>query len=125
MLIAEVCVAQATALSCSIFHTLLVKFRRALKAEISEFFPKIFLRPLEAAPAAALGSASGAPLSQTTSDSKHQGVLDKSAGGTCPSVFSCPATPATHNRRIQLLYAWALIWPARRGCLRQHAKLRG
>ena len=53
--------AQATALSCSIFYTLLVKFRRALKAEISEFFPKIFLRPMEAPPAAALASAAGAP----------------------------------------------------------------
>ena len=51
---------QAAALNSSIIYTRLVKFRRALKAEISEFFPKIFLRPLEAPPAAPPGGGPGA-----------------------------------------------------------------
>lgn len=42
-------------LTCSIFLTLLNKFRQQLKAEISVFFPMIFLRAIEppAAPHAA------------------------------------------------------------------------
>ena len=37
----------AQALTCSIFYSLLLKFRHALKAEVSVFFPMILLRPIE------------------------------------------------------------------------------
>lgn len=52
-------VPQAQALSCSIFYTLLCKFRHSLKAEISVFFPMILLRSIEPAPG-------GGPASQST-----------------------------------------------------------
>ena len=42
-------VSQAQALTCSIFFTLLVKFRQSLKAEIGVFFPIILLRAVEPA----------------------------------------------------------------------------
>ncbi|GMH32506.1 hypothetical protein BSKO_00340 [Bryopsis sp. KO-2023] len=38
---------QALSLSCSIFMTLVSKFRQALKAEIAVFFPMILLKPIE------------------------------------------------------------------------------
>lgn len=37
----------AQALTCSIFYTLLAKFRHALKAEVGVFFPMILLRAIE------------------------------------------------------------------------------
>ena len=39
---------QAFALSCSIFLTLMAKFRHSLKAEIGVFFPMIMLKAIEA-----------------------------------------------------------------------------
>lgn len=42
-------VTQAQALTCSIFFTLLIKFRQSLKAEIGVFFPMILLRAVEPA----------------------------------------------------------------------------
>jgi brefeldin A-inhibited guanine nucleotide-exchange protein len=38
---------QAFALSCSIFMTLMAKFRHSLKADIGEFFPMIMLKAIE------------------------------------------------------------------------------
>ena len=38
---------QAFALSCSIFLTLMAKFRHSLKAEIGVFFPMIMLKAIE------------------------------------------------------------------------------
>ena len=38
---------QALSLCCSIFLTLLSKFRKSLKAEIAVFFPMILLKPIE------------------------------------------------------------------------------
>ena len=53
---------QAFALSCSIFLTLMAKFRHSLKAEIGVFFPMIFLKAIEAPQPAA-----GTPFGETTS----------------------------------------------------------
>ena len=39
----------AQALTCSIFYTLMAKFRHSLKAEIGLFFPMIILRAIEPA----------------------------------------------------------------------------
>jgi hypothetical protein len=50
-------IAAAQVLSCSIFYTLLMKFRFALKAEVGVFFPMILLRAIEPpAPSAASGT---------------------------------------------------------------------
>ena len=52
--------AAAQALACSIFYTLLAKFRPALKAEVGVFFPMILLRPIEPAAANTTPPPSGA-----------------------------------------------------------------
>jgi len=44
-------ISQALRLSCSIFLTLISKFRQSLKAEIGVFFPMILLRSIEPQPA--------------------------------------------------------------------------
>ena len=41
--------AQAQALTCSIFYTLMAKFRGSLKAEVGLFFPMMLLRAIEPA----------------------------------------------------------------------------
>ena len=43
-------ISQALRLSCSIFLTLISKFRQSLKAEIGVFFPMILLRSIEPQP---------------------------------------------------------------------------
>ena len=40
-------ISAAQTLTCSIFYTLLVKFRHALKAEVGVFFPMILLKAIE------------------------------------------------------------------------------
>ena len=40
---------QAQALTCSIFYTLMAKFRYSLKAEVGLFFPMMLLRAIEPA----------------------------------------------------------------------------
>ena len=40
-------ISAAQTLACSIFYTLLVKFRHALKAEVGVFFPMILLKAIE------------------------------------------------------------------------------
>ena len=40
---------QAQALTCSIFYTLMAKFRYTLKAEVGLFFPMMLLRAIEPA----------------------------------------------------------------------------
>ena len=57
-------VSQAQALTCSIFYTLLVKFRQSLKAEIGVFFPMILLRAVEPAAQGTTPNTSG----ETASD---------------------------------------------------------
>ena len=52
---------QAFALSCSIFLTLMAKFRHSLKAEIGVFFPMIMLKAIEAPQAPA-----GTPFGEST-----------------------------------------------------------
>ena len=52
---------QAVSLSCSIFLTLMFKFRSSLKAEIGVFFPMILLRVIEPAAAGTTPNAAGAP----------------------------------------------------------------
>ena len=52
---------QAFALSCSIFLTLMAKFRHSLKAEIGVFFPMIMLKAIET-PQAPQGTPFGTPL---------------------------------------------------------------
>lgn len=47
-------------LSCSIFLTLLMRFRQSLKAEVGLFYPMILLRPIEPIVAGAQVSAAGA-----------------------------------------------------------------
>ena len=49
-------------LCCSIFLTLMTKFRHNLKAEIGVFFPMILLRPIEPPVSGATPNAAGAPL---------------------------------------------------------------
>lgn len=57
----------AQALSCSIFYTLLMKFRFALKAEVGVFFPMILLRAIEPpAPTAASGTPGETDLVNST-----------------------------------------------------------
>ena len=51
---------QAFALSCSIFLTLMAKFRHSLKAEIGVFFPMIMLKAIEA-PQVPVGTPFGEP----------------------------------------------------------------
>lgn len=50
----------ALRLCCSIFLTLMTKFRKSLKAEIGVFFPMILLRPIEPAVLGATPNAAGA-----------------------------------------------------------------
>ena len=52
-------ISQAQALTCSIFFTLLTKFRHSLKAEIGVFFPMILLRAVEPATTGATPNNSG------------------------------------------------------------------
>ena len=52
-------ISQAQALTCSIFFTLLTKFRHSLKAEIGVFFPMILLRAVEPATSGATPNNSG------------------------------------------------------------------
>lgn len=59
----------AQALSCSIFYTLLMKFRFALKAEVGVFFPMILLRAIEPpSPTAASGTPGEAICSQVAAN---------------------------------------------------------
>lgn len=51
----------ALRLCCSIFLTLMAKFRKNLKAEIGVFFPMILLRPIEPPVSGATPNAAGAP----------------------------------------------------------------
>lgn len=50
---------QAVSLSCSIFLTLMFKFRSSLKAEIGVFFPMILLRVIEPATPGTTPNAAG------------------------------------------------------------------
>jgi len=50
----------ALRLCCSIFLTLMTKFRKNLKAEIGVFFPMILLRPIEPPVSGATPNAAGA-----------------------------------------------------------------
>ena len=57
---------QALALSCSLFLTLLAKFRHSLKAEIGVFFPMLLLRAIEPAAAGTTPNAAGGSSLQAT-----------------------------------------------------------
>lgn len=50
----------ALRLCCSIFLTLMAKFRKSLKAEVGVFFPMILLRPIEPPVSGAAPNAPGA-----------------------------------------------------------------
>ena len=65
-----VMVLQAFALSCSIFMTLMAKFRHSLKADIGVFFPMIMLKAIE--PPVVAASAAQGRLCSTSESSPLQ-----------------------------------------------------
>lgn len=66
---------QALQLSCSIFLSLLLKFRIYLKAEVGVFYPMILLKPLEPAPGGAQASGGAAAANTLTSGFGYRSVV--------------------------------------------------
>ncbi|KAK9829453.1 hypothetical protein WJX72_005963 [[Myrmecia] bisecta] len=74
---------QALALSCSIFYTLMTKFRTSLKAEIGVFFPMIMLRAIEPAAAGTTPNAAGPGGVVGAVDVGHKAVVMRCLEAQC------------------------------------------
>eukprot|EP00798_Chlamydomonas_sp_ICE-L_P027640 gene27640-7278_t len=72
---------QATQLTCSIFLSLLTKFRTSLKVEVAYFFPMVLLKPFESVPAPGT-----TPGPATTIFSAAQAASVAASSGAVPSL---------------------------------------
>ena len=77
-------------LCCSIFLTLMTKFRKNLKAEIGVFFPMILLRPIKPAVMGATPNAAGAPPRLSSRGGWRPGTLRRQPGAAAPTLHALP-----------------------------------